>query len=1240
MEGTPERTKNTKETGLSAFPIVGIGASAGGLKAFTALLAHLPATTGMAYVLVQHLEPTHESILDSLLARITPMPVSEATDGMLVEADHVYVIAPNTDMSLTQGRLTLLPRTQETGRHLPIDTFLCSLADAQQQYAIGVILSGTASDGTRGLQAIKERGGSTFAQDEASAAYHEMPQSAIAAGCVDWVGSPEAIAAELIKLSSHPALRPASNAETSTESADHEREFQQTLQLLSQHANLDFTDYKPMTIRRRILRRMALQQVKSFPDYLLFLQNSRAEVDTLLREVLITVTTFFRTSATLQALVQDVFPRLVKAKTPHDPIRIWVPGCSSGEEVYSLAICLLEFLEERSLTLPIQIFGTDINSTAIEQARAGRYPARAVRAVSAARLQRFFTLNVNGAYQVNASVRDLCVFTQHNLLSDPPFSRIDVISCQNLLIYLEPRTQQKVMRILHYALLPEGVLVLGRSETIGTGTDLFAPTGKKHKLYLKKITAAHTPLLSHLNRRKSLTSSARDKEHAMHQAEESRNVDLQQETNRLLLERYAPASVVIDSDMEILYVQGHTSLYLESAPGKASLNLLKMARASLRLELRTAIHKARKSGRAVKKENLQFTSHDRLREVTIEVLPLKAFSMEHYFLILFEETLVPDSAPAPANAQQVQSARRGVKDRRIAHLERELEATREDMRSIIEELEATNEELQSATEELLSSNEEYQSLNEELETSKEEIQASNEELIGMNQQLQQRNAELQEAWEYAEAIVETIREPLLVLDASMAVLTANRAFYQFFQVSPEETRQHSLFDLEDDQWNIAPLRTLLEGLLPTGGTFTDYEVEGTFPSIGRKTMLLNARRIVGDTRRMPRILLAMEDISEEKQAQRLIQEQTEHLRFITEAAPQMLWTAQADGSMDYLNQLWLTYTGRTLEELKDIYNRQEMFHPDDWEATHHTWQESLAAGTDGEIEARLRRADGTYRWHLMRWLPQCDSAGQIIRWVGTTTDIDDQKRVLEQREEFLGIASHELKTPVTSLKSYTQVLYARFIKAGDEPSAALLAKMEAQLNKLITLISELLDVTKIDAGQLPWHEEWFDVDTLVRDSVEELARTTDRHHIRIEGGISRQVLGDQERIGQVLTNLLSNAIKYSPQADTILVKLATDEETVTIGVQDFGIGLAPEKQGHVFERFFRVSDPEYATFPGLGLGLYISAQIVKRQGGQIWMESSTGAGSTFFFSLPCASQHTSERVRKGGQHVAKNPRRR
>jgi two-component system, chemotaxis family, CheB/CheR fusion protein len=499
----------------------------------------------------------------------------------------------------------------------------------------------------------------------------------------------------------------------------------------------------------------------------------------------------------------------------------------------------------------------------------------------------------------------------------------------------------------------------------------------------------------------------------------------------------------------------------------------------------------------VKKEGIQLSDHGVPREVAVEVIPIKASATQRYYLVLFQDMLtpftLPGASPAP-NQQRAEVARRGAKDRRIQQVEQELAATREEMRTIIEEQEAAYEELQSANEEILSGNEELQSLNEELETSKEEIQASNEELLVINQELQQRQMQLQEACEYADAIVETIREPLLVLDADLRVQSANPAFYQFFQVEPTEIEQYLLFELEDRQWNIPVLRTLLEELLPTNHAFTDYTMEYTFPRIGRKTMLLNAHRID----HVPLVLLAMEDITV------------------------------------------LTQT------------------------------------------------------------------------------VKEKQLLLEQREEFMAIASHELKTPLTSLKGYTQILHAGFRRAGDERSATLLAKMEIQINKLITLIGDLLDVTKIEVGKLQWHTELFDLDALVRDIVEELGHTTKRHQIRIEGAIRTPVSGNPERIGQVLTNLLSNAIKYSPQVGVVLVTLQAERDVATVGVQDFGIGIALEKQEHLFERFFRVSDAEHAEFPGLGLGLYIAAEIVKRHGGRMWVESRMGVGSTFFFSIPFA----------------------
>jgi len=1087
-----------------SFPIVGIGASAGGLEAFRDVLRFLPDDTGMAFVLIQHLDPKHESLLPDLLARATHMVVREAQANMVVEANHVYVMAPNTDMTLSQGALTLLPRTEVGGQHLSIDTFFSSLAESRAAQGIGVILSGTAADGTLGLQAIKAAGGMTFAQNPTTAQFAGMPQSAITAGCVDFIGSPEDIAKELARVSHHPYLRQPPIAETEEEAASQTRElpgrepeFQQILRLLRRRTDTDFTAYKPTTLKRRIQRRMVLSQMDSLAQYLTYLSDHQAEVEALYQDVLIGVTSFFRDPSTFQTLGREIFPHLMAAKTTHSSIRVWVPGCSTGEEVYSLAICLLEFVTEHALTAPsIQLFGTDLNPKAIEYARAGLYPPGSISTLSQARLDHFFH-PVNGSFQIHKAVRDLCAFAQHNLLKDPPFSRLDLLSCQNVLIYLGPVAQKKVWTTFHYALSPHGVLLLGPSETIGTASDLFAPIGEhKRQLYVKKAISARAVGGDGHRASGGTGQDSGEKENSMVHEEGNREFDLQRETDRLLAS-FAPASVVVDAEMEILHFRGDTNLYLRPAPGRASLNLFKMARAGLDLELRTAISKARKSGQPIKKEGVQVHDNDVPHDITVEVIPLKASTTERYFLILFEEAPAPSTLaaiPIASDGQQGSAARRGAKDRRIGEVERELESTREEMRSIIEELEAANEELHSANEESLSNNEELQSLNEELETSKEEIQASNEELHVVNQELNQSNTQLHAAREYADAIVETIREPLLVLDADLRVERANPAFYNFFQVEPAQTEHRLLFELEDSQWDIPALRTLLEELLPTNHSFTDYTMEYTFPRIGRKTMLLNAHRID----HVPLILLAMEDITALTQA------------------------------------------------------------------------------------------------------------------------VKEKQQLLSQREEFMAIASHELKTPVTSLKGYIQLLQRRLHKAGNEQTASLLAKMDARMNKLVTLINELLDVTTIETGKLQWRTEVFDLDALVRDIVEEVGHTTTQHQIRIEGAVPTPVFCDHEHLGQVLINLLSNAIKYSPQANTILVKLATDTDTAIIGVQDFGIGIAPEKHEHVFERFFRVSDPESKTFPGLGLGLFISAQIVKRHGGKMWVESQAGVGSTFFFTVPFA----------------------
>lgn len=1086
--------------GNLSFPIVGIGASAGGLEAFTELLKNLPATTGMAYVLVQHLDATHASLLVELLARTTPMDVHEAREGMKVEANHIYIIAPNTDLLLRQSKLKVVPQTTTAGQHLSIDTFLSSLAENTRHQAIGVILSGTASDGTRGLQAIKERGGITLAQDALSAQYPAMPRSAIAAGCVDFIGSTERIAQELIRISRHLSLSQTNRAEPEASDdgdAQDEHAFRQILHLLRRTTNVDFTAYKPTTLRRRIRRRMMLHQLTSFSTYLAYIHDHQTEVAVLHQDMLIGVTTFFRTPASYHALSREVFPRLLQTKTSQEQLRIWVPGCSTGEEVYSIAICVQEYLTQQDLSIPFHIFGTDLNGTAIAQARKGIYASGAVSGISPERLQSFFR-TVHAGYQISASLRDHCIFAQQNLLSDPPFSHLALLSCQNVLIYLDPEAQQKIMRLFHYALSPHGFLLLGPSETIGTASDLFAPSEYYRHLYRQKNTSGRLLFMGESRTMTKKEAHATPKEEQTMRDEEGIGAfNIQKETDRLLLARYAPASVVIDAQMEILQFRGQTSPYLEPASGKASFNLFKMAREGLGLELRLAISKARKSGQPVKKTGIQLQNQGGHREIRVEVIPLQAATTEHFYLILFEDLPTASNSPdtlVQADVHQTEKAGRGVKDRRIRHLEQEVAATRQQMRSIVEEVEATNEELQSANEEILSSNEELRSLNEELETSQEEIQASNEELLIINQELQQSNAHLQTARDYTENIVKTLREPLLVLDADLYVQSVNPAFSEFFQVEPTQTVHHLLFEIGNHQWDIPALRTLLEQVLPEKQSFQDFEVDHFFPGIGHKILLLNARRIVGTPSRDPLILLAFEDVTERR-----------------------------------------------------------------------------------ELE-----------WH---------------------------------KDAFLAIASHELKTPVTSLKAYAQLLRRQYTKASDEQAAHMLETMERQATKLAHLIGQLLDTSQLQQRTSPLQTRLFDVTELVQSIVQEVQQTTQKYQISLEGTIDEPFTGDPERISQVLTNVLSNAIKYSPQAGQIVVRLREDAGAVTLSVQDFGMGIPVDKQASLFERFYRVNDSAHTAIPGLGLGLYISAEIVKQHGGQMWVESREGKGATFFARFPSVRQH-------------------
>src|SRR6266478_158296 len=746
-----QRRPQRQPSRRASFPIVGVGASAGGLEAFTQLLKALGSGTEMAYVLVQHLDPSHKSALTELLPKATEMPVSQVTDATLVESNHVFVIPPNVGMIISRGILRLTPRTETRGYHMPIDRFLRSLAEDQRSNAIGIILSGTASDGTLGLAAIKAEGGITFAQDEKSAKFDGMPHSAIAGGCVDFVLSPEAIAGELARIRAHPYLAPSSSSRTAELVPDGDPQLKDILHLLRTANEVDFSDYKPTTVKRRILRRMALHKIGKLKEYVLFLRRHSSEVEALYEDILIKVTSFFRDPDALEALKAEVFPSILKHRSPEEPVRVWVPGCSTGEETYSQAIALLEFLGNRRADIPFQLFGTDLRQGSIEKARAGTYPESVVADISPERLQRFF-VKVEGGYRINKTIRDICVFARHNLLQDPPFSRIDVISCRNVLIYLGPVLQKRIIPIFHYALKPRGFLMLGAAEgIIGTASDLFELMDRKHKIYCRKSTASGLHFDFAASRYSSDAGDVASGKEAPQGQTGVRLLDLHKEADRILLTKYAPVAVVINDDMEVLESRGHVGLYLELAPGRASFNILKMAREGLLFDLQAAISDAKKEkeGVPIRKENIQIERDGKVKEVNLEITTFKVMSNGgRHFLILFEDARPAGGANAEETGAIETRPSKGGRETRSdqsSRLKKELSATKRYLHSIVEDKEASNEELQAANEEILSSNEELQSTNEELQTAKEELESTNEELHTVNEELHNRNFELTEA---------------------------------------------------------------------------------------------------------------------------------------------------------------------------------------------------------------------------------------------------------------------------------------------------------------------------------------------------------------------------------------------------------------------------------------------------------------------------------------------------------------
>lgn len=722
------------EPSADALLVVGIGASAGGLDAFQQFLEAMPPDSGLSFVFVQHLDPHHHSALPEILESTTRMPIREATDQTRIEPNCVYTNPPDRDIAVSEGRIHLVAPTEPHGHRHPIDFLFRSLAHDQGDRAIGVVLSGTGTDGTLGIRAIKGAGGLTIVQDAHSARYDGMPRSAIGTQLIDFVLPAAEIPRVLRDYVRHPYVK-AQDAIAPTAAG----QLEQIYLVLREQVGHDFSHYKQNTIRRRIERRMAVHRIKRLDDYLRLLQRSAGEVDALFKDLLIGVTNFFRDPEAFTALAARVIPRLFDASSASGQIRIWVPGCSSGEEAYSLAILCAEHMDRTGQNRKVTVFATDIDPGSIEAARVGVYPDSIDADVPPERLARFFTKE-NGSYKIAKRVREMVIFATQDVLKDPPFSRLDLISCRNLLIYLGPELQRKLMQLFHAVLNPGGALFLGASETVGDVAELFASQDKKWKIYEKRAVATH-PLIG-VTALNALNEGGVPPRRAADAAQEApRLPGIGDLTERLLLDAYAPTCAVVDERYDILFTHGRTGRYLELPPGEPHLNILKMARDELLRELRAALHRALKERTDVVRERVAVREDAGRRWVRLVVKPFRgAPPLETLFLVTFEDVPVTAHAVATGSGDGA-----GALDPRVADLERELAAMRESLQSTVEEVETSNEELRSTNEELQSANEELQSTNEELETSKEELQSVNEELLTVNNELQKKLEELSQA---------------------------------------------------------------------------------------------------------------------------------------------------------------------------------------------------------------------------------------------------------------------------------------------------------------------------------------------------------------------------------------------------------------------------------------------------------------------------------------------------------------
>jgi two-component system CheB/CheR fusion protein len=1311
--------------------VVGIGASAGGVQALQRFFENVIPGKGITYAVILHLSPHYDSKLAELLQSVSKIPVMQVESKTAVKPDHVYVVPPNQHLVMQDGYIAVSPNIQIEDRRAPVDIFFRALAEYYGPRAVCVVLSGSGANGSMGLKKIKEMGGATFVQNPREAEFNEMPRNSIATELVDAVlpvaEIPQRIAAykQSLGITHIPE-------EVDKRPEDQQAALREVFSQLRLRTGHDFTNYKRPTLLRRIERRINVHNLPDLNAYAAFMQQNPEEATALLKDLLISVTNFFRDKKSFEILETEILPGIIASKSSEDQLRIWVAGCATGEEAYSIAMLCAEQTLNLTEALKVQIFGTDIDQAAITQAREGLYTINDAADVSPERLRRFF--NKEGdSYRIRREIREMILFACHNFIKDPPFSHLDIVSCRNVLIYLNNSAQERVMETFHFALNPGGFLFLGSSESADNASDLYSTYNREYHIFQKRqITSSRVyPVPQSIP---SLKFEQTEKPASVMEKIQRRNESITfGELHQRLLEQFAPPSLVVNEEYDIVHLSERAGRYLHVTGGEPSQNLLKLVRPELRLELRSALYQAVQRHTAVEARGLKVTVDDRTETINIMVRPVLNITdvARGYILVLFERV-----AEEPGTNDVVASS-----DEPLARqLEEELIRLKGQLRDSNEQHEFQAEELKASNEELQAMNEELRSTAEELETSREELQSIIEELETVNQELKVKVEETTLTSNNLQNLINSVDIGTVFLDRSLRVAFFTPSARDLFNLIPtdfgrplsditgkldydplgtdveqvltklqslerevkttegnvylmrilpyrtsedringvvvtfinvtsrkkaedalraseermrmiiESAKDHAIFTIGLDRqiktWNTGaeaitgysekeiidqPADVLF---LPEDcqNGVPQYEIqkarEHGFAENERWHLRKDGSKFFGsgtvrplhdDTSVIKGFVKIMRDLTKSKMAEEALRQSEERLRIALESAEMGAWDLNLSANTLKWNAQHFLMLGLDPQETeRDPTYFLKFVHPEDVEVVNTKLNKALQEGGVFQTEFRILRADNK----KARWMYSYgrtilkDEHGSATRMTGVIYDVTKRKRLEQQKDEFIVIASHELKTPVTSIKGYAEILLEKLEKLQEKDSAVMLKKLISQVDRLADLIKDLLDTTKIVEGKLALNLTPFDLNKAIAAQLEELQDIYTTHIIDFQPGKIKKVTADKERIEEVLSNLISNAVKYSPEEKKITVSTETVTEGVKVSVSDEGIGLYAEDQQKIFHRFFRVQNPELSASSGMGLGLYISAGIIRQHGGRFEVESTPGRGSTFSFILP------------------------